>query len=192
MHDSSIAGNVLSSESCCHDTFCASTLQLFEKLEVCGNEYSVRVSFLEIYNEELFDLLSASDQKLRLFEDARNKGSVVIQGLEEVIVKTANEVFGLIQQGADKRRTSETKMNKSSSRSHSVFSVTIHQKESSLTGEELLKTGKLYLVDLGENDTHIHPPQTIFLLGKRCGRCTWHSSLTQQMTHTVSDFVSGK
>eukprot|EP00043_Microstomoeca_roanoka_P016089 m.163046 g.163046 ORF g.163046 m.163046 type:complete len:1042 (+) comp16388_c0_seq78:297-3422(+) len=126
--------------------------QLFEKLEVCGNEYSVRVSFLEIYNEELFDLLSASDQKLRLFEDARNKGSVVIQGLEEVIVKTANEVFGLIQQGADKRRTSETKMNKSSSRSHSVFSVTIHQKESSLTGEELLKTGKLYLVDLAGSE----------------------------------------
>lgn len=34
--------------------------QLFEKLEASGNEFSVRVSFLEIYNEELFDLLSTS------------------------------------------------------------------------------------------------------------------------------------
>ncbi len=53
-------------------------------------EFSVRVSFLEIYNEELFDLLSpVEDQnKLRLFEDSTRKGSVVIQGLEEVIVRS--------------------------------------------------------------------------------------------------------
>ncbi|EGD77373.1 hypothetical protein PTSG_12732 [Salpingoeca rosetta] len=128
--------------------------QLFEKLEQTTNEFSVRVSFLEIYNEELFDLLSPLDQyqKLRLFEDSRSKGSVVIQGLEEVIVHNASEVFGLIQRGTEKRRTSETKMNKASSRSHSVFSVTVHQKESSMTGEELLKTGKLYLVDLAGSE----------------------------------------
>ena len=59
------------------------------------------------------------------------------------------QVFELIRRGTEKRRTSATKMNKTSSRSHSVFSVTVHQKESSVTGEELLKTGKLYLVDLG-------------------------------------------
>ncbi len=48
----------------------------------------MRVSFLEIYNEELFDLLSPGEDqsRLRLFEDTARKGSVVIQGLEEVLV----------------------------------------------------------------------------------------------------------
>ena len=64
--------------------------QLFEKLGASGNEFTVRVSFLEIYNEELFDLLSPTEDqgRLRLFEDTSRKGSVVIQGLEEVMVHT--------------------------------------------------------------------------------------------------------
>ena len=44
-------------------------------------EYSVKISFLELYNEEIFDLLSSVDDtsKLRLYEDAYKKGSVIIQ-----------------------------------------------------------------------------------------------------------------
>ena len=46
-------------------------------------EFSVRVSFLELYNEEIFDLLSGNEDhsKLRLYEDAYRKGSVIIQGM---------------------------------------------------------------------------------------------------------------
>eukprot|EP00041_Stephanoeca_diplocostata_P036746 m.1352773 g.1352773 ORF g.1352773 m.1352773 type:complete len:1030 (+) comp24927_c0_seq6:103-3192(+) len=127
---------------------------LFEKLEECeGVESAVKVSFLEIYNEEIFDLLGhdalEDGKRLRLFEDANRKGSVIINGLEEVSVYSKHDVFDILTRGAERRRTAETKMNKASSRSHSVFSVTVHQKESSVaTGEELLKTGKLYLVDL--------------------------------------------
>ena len=49
-------------------------------------EYSVRVSFLELYNEEIFDLLSAHDDtsKLRLYEDATKRGSVIIQGTKSL------------------------------------------------------------------------------------------------------------
>ena len=48
-----------------------------------------QISFLELYNEELFDLLSPADDtnRLRLYEDSTRKGSVIIQGLEEVQVK---------------------------------------------------------------------------------------------------------
>ena len=57
--------------------------QLLDTLEDQSDsvEYSVRVSFLELYNEEIFDLLSAHDDttKLRLYEDATRKGSVIIQ-----------------------------------------------------------------------------------------------------------------
>lgn len=53
--------------------------QIFEKLSENGTEFSVKVSLLEIYNEELFDLLSPSDdvsERLQLFDDPRNKVSV--------------------------------------------------------------------------------------------------------------------
>lgn len=129
--------------------------QLLENLNSLSDcEYSVRVSFLEIYNEELFDLLSPSldNQKMRLFEDATRKGSVVIQGLEELVVHDKDDVYNILERGRAKRQTAATLMNAHSSRSHSVFSVTIHIKENSVSGEELLKIGKLNLVDLAGSE----------------------------------------
>lgn len=129
--------------------------QLLENLNSLSEcEYSVRVSFLEIYNEELFDLLSPSldNQKMRLFEDATRKGSVVIQGLEELVVHDKDDVYNILERGRAKRQTAATLMNAHSSRSHSVFSVTIHIKENSVSGEELLKIGKLNLVDLAGSE----------------------------------------
>ena len=74
------------------------------------------------------------------------KGSVVIQGLEELAVSNKNEVYSILERGAARRQTAATLLNACSSRSHSVFSVTVHMKESSMDGEEMLKTGKLNLV----------------------------------------------
>ena len=56
--------------------------QLFDELRIQQEaEFSVRVSYLELYNEEIFDLLSAADDttRLRLYEDSTKKGSVIIQ-----------------------------------------------------------------------------------------------------------------
>lgn len=129
--------------------------QLFEELTKEQNtEFSVMVSFLELYNEELFDLLSPSEDlsKLRLFEDSARKGSVVIQGLEEIAVHSKDEVYTILEKGTARRQTAATMMNASSSRSHTVFSVTVHIKENTMDGEELLKTGKLNLVDLAGSE----------------------------------------
>lgn len=128
--------------------------QIFEKLKASDIEFTVRVSYLELYNEELFDLLSSQEDatRLRIFEDAARKGSVVIQGLEEVTVHSKDEVYAILDKGANKRQTAATLMNAHSSRSHSVFSVTIHIKENTIEGEELLKTGKLNLVDLAGSE----------------------------------------
>ncbi|XP_062499722.1 kinesin-like protein KIF11 [Corticium candelabrum] len=131
------------------------TLQhFFLKLNDQSIEYSVRVSFLELYNEELFDLLSSNDDnsRLRLFEDPVRKGSVVVQGLEEVTVHSKEEVYRILQEGTQKRITAATLMNAHSSRSHTVFGITLHMKENSVDGEELLKTGKLNLVDLAGSE----------------------------------------
>lgn len=130
--------------------------QLFSKLnasEECA-EFSVTVSYLEIYNEELFDLLgnSVDPQKLRIFEDPAKKGAVRVHGLEEVTVHSRNEVFGILEKGTQRRQTAATLLNAHSSRSHSLFMVTIHMKENNINGEEFLKTGKLNLVDLAGSE----------------------------------------
>ncbi|XP_065153419.1 kinesin-like protein KIF11 [Paramisgurnus dabryanus] len=129
--------------------------QIFEKLSSNGTEFSVKVSLLEIYNEELFDLLSPAPdvtERLQLFDDPRNKRGVVIKGLEEITVHNKNEVYQILERGAAKRKTASTLMNAYSSRSHSVFSVTIHMKEITMDGEELVKIGKLNLVDLAGSE----------------------------------------
>uniref|UniRef100_A0A8C2ARC6 Kinesin-like protein n=1 Tax=Cyprinus carpio TaxID=7962 RepID=A0A8C2ARC6_CYPCA len=129
--------------------------QIFEKLSSNGTEFSVKVSLLEIYNEELFDLLSPAPdvtERLQLFDDPRNKRGVTIKGLEEITVHNKDEVYQILERGAAKRKTASTLMNAYSSRSHSVFSVTIHMKEITLDGEELVKIGKLNLVDLAGSE----------------------------------------
>ncbi|KAJ6743247.1 KINESIN MOTOR DOMAIN-CONTAINING PROTEIN-RELATED [Salix viminalis] len=135
--------------------------QIFDTLESQNAEYSVKVTFLELYNEEITDLLApeeisriASEEKqkkqLPLMEDG--KGGVLVRGLEEEIVASATEIFTLLERGSAKRRTAETLLNKQSSRSHSLFSITIHIKEATPEGEELIKCGKLNLVDLAGSE----------------------------------------
>ena len=104
---------------------------------------------MELYNEELFDLLYTSEdaQRLRLFDDANRKGSVMVQGLEEVVVTNKDAVYAIIE-----RATASTFLNAQSSRSHSVFTVTVHMRENSVDGEELVKIGKLNLVDLAGSE----------------------------------------
>nr|XP_046188449.1 kinesin-like protein KIF11 isoform X2 [Oncorhynchus gorbuscha] len=129
--------------------------QIFEKLSENGTEFSVKVSLLEIYNEELFDLLSPCPdvtERLQLFDDPRNKRGVIIKGLEEITVHNKNEVYQILERGSAKRKTASTLINAYSSRSHSVFSVTIHMKEITIEGEELVKIGKLNLVDLAGSE----------------------------------------
>lgn len=135
--------------------------QIFDMLESQNAEYSVKVTFLELYNEEITDLLAPEDlskvsvedrqkKQLPLMEDG--KGGVLVRGLEEEIVTSASEIFTLLERGSAKRRTAETLLNKQSSRSHSLFSITIHIKEATPEGEELIKCGKLNLVDLAGSE----------------------------------------
>ncbi|KAL3611091.1 hypothetical protein D5086_002111 [Populus alba] len=134
--------------------------QIFEILEAQNAEYNMKVTFLELYNEEISDLLAPeetskliddkSKKPIALMEDG--KGGVFVRGLEEEIVCTANEIYKILDKGSAKRRTAETLLNKQSSRSHSIFSITIHIKECTPEGEEMIKCGKLNLVDLAGSE----------------------------------------
>ncbi|XP_057955730.1 kinesin-like protein KIN-5D isoform X2 [Malania oleifera] len=134
--------------------------QIFNILEAQNAEYSMKVTFLELYNEEITDLLAPeecskfiddkSKKPIALMEDG--KGGVFVRGLEEEIVCTANEIYKILEKGSAKRQTAETLLNKQSSRSHAVFSITIHIKECTPEGEEMIKCGKLNLVDLAGSE----------------------------------------
>jgi kinesin family protein 3/17 len=88
----------------------------------------VRCSFLEIYNEDIRDLLGRDvEKKLELKEDP-NKG-VFTKDLTTCIVKSIGEIEKLMNQGNGNRKTGETAMNKDSSRSHSIFTIYIETSE---------------------------------------------------------------
>ena len=85
--------------------------RLFHALDADGSEYSVKVSFIELYNEELRDLLGVEDdKKVKLFEDTAKKG-VVIQGMEETLINTAEEGVKRLRSGSYKRQVAATKCN---------------------------------------------------------------------------------
>ncbi|GMF09458.1 unnamed protein product [Phytophthora lilii] len=125
---------------------------IFDALEASKEEFSVRVSFLQLYNEELKDLLDPdTDKKLRLMEDAK-RGGIYCMNLLEVTATTAKHVYELVNTGVKNRITSETLMNENSSRSHSIFTIRIHSKEHNAAGEDLLRVGQLNLVDLAGSE----------------------------------------
>lgn len=145
---------------------------LFQQLEATSSDFSVKISFVELYNEELRDLLapdlaapSGTNQpmgmgvhrdapapvSLKLFDDA-NKRGIIIQGLEDTPVRTAADALALLTKGSHRRQIAATKFNDHSSRSHSVFSITVHTTMASSTGDGLLRVGKLNLVDLAGSE----------------------------------------
>ena len=128
---------------------------LFSKLDTEESENSVKCSFIELYNEELRDLLSADDNvKLKIFDDNSKKGhsSTLVQGMEESHIKSASKGIQLLREGSHKRQVAATKCNDLSSRSHTVFTVTVYIKRTTETGEDIVSAGKLNLVDLAGSE----------------------------------------
>ncbi|KAJ0264303.1 Kinesin-like protein KIN-12C [Hirschfeldia incana] len=139
---------------------CGVTARIFEylfsriKLEEEGRRdeklrFSCKCSFLEIYNEQITDLLEPSSTNLQLREDY-GKG-VYVENLVEHNVRTVNDVLKLLLQGAANRKIAATNMNSESSRSHSVFTCTIESiwERDSLTHSRF---ARLNLVDLAGSE----------------------------------------
>ena len=80
-----------------------------------------------------FRLYEANDPH----KNGSKKSSVVIQGLEEVEVKDKFEIYRRLEEGSAKRQTAETKMNATSSRSHTVFTIIVYINQQSMDGEDM-------------------------------------------------------
>ena len=113
-----------------------------------GNvEYTVRVSYMEIYMEKIRDLLAPQNDNLPVHEE-KSRG-VYVKGLLEIYVSSVLEVYEVMRRGGAARATAATNMNQESSRSHSIFVLTITQKNVE-TGSA--KSGQLFLVDLAGSE----------------------------------------
>ncbi|KAI7864961.1 hypothetical protein BDF14DRAFT_1883802 [Spinellus fusiger] len=91
--------------------------------------YTVKVSFVEIYNEDLIDLLNSAPPSERPLVTIREdtKGHIYWTGVKEVSVTNTEDVLYHLQQGTLNRSTGATDMNEQSSRSHAIFAVTLKQ-----------------------------------------------------------------
>jgi hypothetical protein len=117
-------------------------------------EVMIRCSYLELYNEEIKDLLCNPKQKgekCELKEDPQ-KG-VYVKGLTSVIAQTADDLYAMLDRGLIARTTASTNMNAESSRSHSIFTIVVEMNtKDATTGKDMVRVGKLNLVDLAGSE----------------------------------------
>ena len=108
-----------------------------------GSECSLSVSFLQIYNELISDLLAPEHGHNLLIREERQRG-IYVEGLSEIAVGSAEDVAAVLRQGHAARATAATAANEVSSRSHAVFTLTVHRR---------LAVAKLVLVDLAGSES---------------------------------------
>uniref|UniRef100_A0A915DL00 Kinesin-like protein n=1 Tax=Ditylenchus dipsaci TaxID=166011 RepID=A0A915DL00_9BILA len=110
-------------------------------------KYSVTCSFVQLYNENLYDLLDNVDQRLKL----RSAGDVEIEGAVQESINTTKEVMSVLSAGYKNRRTAETSMNRESSRSHAIFLLHLTT-EIAVDGIINRRYSRLNLVDLAGSE----------------------------------------
>jgi hypothetical protein len=120
-------------------------------------QFLITVAYFEIYNEVIYDLLDSSDKKRK---NAAAKGGleikehpvlgVYVKGLQEIVVDTAAKLQSIIDQGMRNRTVASTQMNADSSRSHSVFIINLHQKDTEDESKNVF--AKVNLVDLAGSE----------------------------------------
>ncbi|XP_031260504.1 kinesin-like protein KIN-12E [Pistacia vera] len=143
-----------------HSVNCGMTPRVFEhsffriQKEITARKdeklrFICKCSFLEIYNEQILDLLDPSSSNLQIREDI--KKGVHVENLKEIEVTSAREVIQQLIQGAANRKVAATNMNRASSRSHSVFTCVIESKWES-QGVTHHRFARLNLVDLAGSE----------------------------------------
>ncbi len=116
-------------------------------------EFLIRCSYLELYNEEIRDLLGnpKANVKCELKEDP-NKG-IYVKNLTDVVVESPEDLYQMLDKGLTNRTVASTLMNSESSRSHSIFTIVIEMNtKDPATGKDMLRVGKLNLVDLAGSE----------------------------------------
>lgn len=130
---------------------------LFQRIE-CSNSpnitYNVRVSYFEVYNEQVSDLLvPKTDNPYYLKIRESPTDGPYVKDLTDVPVRNFKEVMKYIRKGDNNRTVASTKMNDTSSRSHAVFTIMLKQIHHDLSTDETTeRTARIRLVDLAGSE----------------------------------------
>ena len=160
---------------------------IYSNIKTYANQqFLVRCSFVEIYNEEVRDLLG-KNPKARLTLREKNK----VFYLEDVTVYQAEHpkvMLSYMKDGAINRATGATKMNPGSSRSHSIFSIIVEASSTDEQGETHYRVGKLNLVDLAGSERQSKTEST----GERFKEATKINLSLTILGSVINKLVSGK
>ena len=127
--------------------------ELFDRIERCRQDkiINVSVTYLEIYNETIRDLLvDGPSPPLDLREDSSR--GIVIAGLSEHIPEDVQHVMSLLKRGNANRMMSPTQANATSSRSHAVLQIHIQQRDRTANISSDVRCAKLSLIDLAGSE----------------------------------------
>nr|CAB3259106.1 kinesin family member 3B [Phallusia mammillata] len=150
-------------------------------------QFLVRASYLEIYQEEVRDLLS-KDQTKRLELKERPDTGVYVKDLLSFVTKSVKEIEHVMNVGNQNRSVGSTNMNEHSSRSHAIFVITIECSEDGVDGKNHIRVGKLNLVDLAGSERQAKSGAT----GKRLKEATKINLSLAALGNVISSLVDGK
>ncbi|ORX37881.1 kinesin motor domain-domain-containing protein [Kockovaella imperatae] len=124
--------------------------------EELDRAYLLRVSYVEIYNETLRDLLDFDGRSGKPVISS-SKGQVYVEPLIEKVVSTPHEIMELLERGNASRKVGQTDWNERSSRSHSVFTITIESRPQTGAGD--VRRSRLSLIDLAGSEKAVSDTQ---------------------------------
>ncbi|XP_054273348.1 kinesin-like protein KIF3A [Macrosteles quadrilineatus] len=149
-------------------------------------KFLVRVSYFEIYNEEIRDLLTKSSAKLEVKE--RPDVGVFVKDLSTYIVNNADDMDRIMTLGNKNRVVAATAMNVESSRSHAIFSITVETSVVREDKQQHVKMGRLHLVDLAGSERQSKTGAT----GQRLAEATKINLSLSTLGNVISALVDGK
>lgn len=150
-----------------------------------GTTFAVRVSFIEIYNEVVTDLLSgASGLPVRQSLSTR---STYVEGVAEEQVFGISDAMALVSRGNERRKVAHTNMNAASSRSHSILSCTIEGRAEEHGGVARVRRAVLNLVDLAGSERQTRTGAT----GARLKEASSINKSLSTLGHVILSLVSG-
>uniref|UniRef100_W5K6V7 Kinesin-like protein n=1 Tax=Astyanax mexicanus TaxID=7994 RepID=W5K6V7_ASTMX len=161
---------------------------IFETIQCAENtKFLVRASYLEIYKEEIRDLLG-KDSKLKLELKEHPERGVYVRDLSMHTVHSVGECERIMEQGWKNRSVGYTLMNKDSSRSHSIFTIHLEICKTDAAGEDHLRAGKLNLVDLAGSERQSKTGAT----GDRLQEATKINLSLSALGNVISALVDGR
>ncbi|XP_070067670.1 uncharacterized protein cmet isoform X2 [Drosophila takahashii] len=112
-------------------------------------DFLLRVGYIEIYNEKIYDLLNKKNQDLKIHEAGNG---IVNVNCEECIITSEDDLLRLLCMGNKERTVGETNMNERSSRSHAIFRIIIESRKSDRSDDDAVIQSVLNLVDLAGSE----------------------------------------